>query len=212
MCSHYQALKLYELGWKRFGVAAPAALVRAELWPGYVGAFVRRHAHADLGDAAVPEREVLAGVFGLLPRWSKDLKLARHTFNARSETVSEKPSFRDAWRKGQRCIIPAQAIYEPDWRTGKAVPTRISRADGAPMGLAGLWDWSALGGGTLSYTMLTINADEHPFMNQFHRPQEEKRSVVILPDAAYADWLDAAVADQGGLLQLYPAHALTAST
>ncbi len=157
------------------------------LWPGYVGTFVRRHAHADIGDDAVTEREALLGVFGLVPHWSKDLKSARHTFNARSETVAEIPSFRDAWRKGQRCIIPAQAIYEPDWRSGKAVATRIARADGEPMGLAGLWAWSPLNGGTLSYTMLTINANDHPVMNRFHRPEDEKRSVVVLPDAAYSD-------------------------
>jgi putative SOS response-associated peptidase YedK len=60
--------------------------------------------------------------------------------------------------------------------------------------------------------MLTVNADHHPFMNQFHRAEEEKRSVVILPDAAYSEWLDAAVKDQGSFLQLYPADALSAST
>jgi putative SOS response-associated peptidase YedK len=54
-------------------------------------------------------------------------------------TVAEKTSFRDAWKHAQHCIIPAESIYEPDWRSGKAVSTKIERADGAPMGIAGLW-------------------------------------------------------------------------
>jgi putative SOS response-associated peptidase YedK len=72
------------------------------------------------------------------------LVAARRTYNARSETAREKPSFRDAWRRGQHCLIPAEAIYEPDWRCGKAVATRISRADGKRMGIAGRWTgWKA---------------------------------------------------------------------
>ena len=62
------------------------------------------------------------------------------TVHARSETASVKRSFREAWKKAQHCIIPAVAIYEPDWRTGKAIPTRISRADGRLLGIAGLWE------------------------------------------------------------------------
>ena len=211
MCSHYQQLKLDEIGWKRFAAAAPAGPLKSDLWPGYTGAFVRRHPQAGVGDNAMPEREALPGVFGLVPHWAKDLTIARHTFNARSETAAQKPSFRDAWRKGQRCIIPAAAIFEPDWRSGKAVATRIALADGEPMGLAGLWAWSPLNGGTLSYTMLTINADAHEFMNQFHRPGEEKRMVVILPDEAYSAWLDASPAEQVGFLRPYPAEQLTAA-
>ncbi|UMZ10666.1 SOS response-associated peptidase family protein [Pseudomonas sp. MPFS] len=110
--------------------------------------------------------------FGLIPSWSKDNKIVRYTYNARSETVAEKPSFRNAWRRGQHCIIPAVAIYEPDWRTGKAIATRICRADGEIMGIAGLWEqWQNpdMGEVTHSYTMLTVNADEHAFMRNYHR-------------------------------------------
>ena len=73
----------------------------------------------------MPSREALVGRFGLIPHWSKDDKISRHTYNARAETVMEKPSFRDAWQKAQDCIISAQAIYEADWRIGKAIATRI---------------------------------------------------------------------------------------
>ena len=117
--------------------------------------------------------------FGLIPAWAKDDKISRHTYNARSETAAEKPSYRDAWRLGRRCIIPAEAFYEPDWRSGKAVPTRITRADRQPMGIAGIWmGWKAPDGSIVrSYSMLTINADQHAFMQQFHKPQDEKRMV-----------------------------------
>ena len=147
-----------------------------------------------------------------IPHWSKDTKIARHTFNARSETVGEKPSFRDPWRKGQRCIIPAQAIYEPDWRSGKAVATRIALASGEPMGIAGLWAWwrSPTGEEIHSYTMLTINADEHGLMRQFHKPTDEKRMVVILPPERYRDWLVATLAESTGFMQAFPADLLTA--
>ena len=114
MCSHYQALKEQDRYFKYFGVEPPVDPSTHDLWPGYLGAFIRRHHNADVGDEAVPPRESLTGLFGLVPHWSQDAKLARHTFNARSETVAEKPSFREAWKRVQRCIIPAEAIFEPD--------------------------------------------------------------------------------------------------
>jgi len=57
------------------------------------------------------------------------------TYTARSETAFEKPSFWDAWRWGRHCIVPAPSFFEPDWRSGKAVTARNSRADGQLMGL-----------------------------------------------------------------------------
>ena len=139
MCSHYdpqidpQRLKA------DFGVDDLPLGLKSSLWPGYHGPFVRKREFADGGDTAAPFRELLVGSFGLIPHWSKDATIARRTYNARTETVHEKPSYRDAWRQARHCIIPAEAIYEPDWRSGKAVPTRITRADGQPMGIAGLW-------------------------------------------------------------------------
>ena len=57
-------------------------------------------------------------VFGLAPPWVKDLCFARHTYNARSETVASKPSYRSAWRKGQFCLVPMLAFYEPSYASG----------------------------------------------------------------------------------------------
>ena len=156
-------------------------------------------------------RELLVGSFGLIPHWAKDATIARNTYNARSETVHEKPSYRDALRQARHCIIPAEAIYEPDWRSGRAVPTRITRVDGMPMGIAGIWSsWRNPSGDVIfSYSMLTINA-EQPFMRQFHKPDDEKRSVVILHERDYDNWLNAATSDSREFLNLYPAENLVA--
>lgn len=213
MCVHYEATTDRALYRRHFGVDAPTGAELHDLWPGYAGSFIRRPRPED-HEGAPPAMEAMAGVFGLIPHWAKDMTIARHTYNARSETVAEKPSYRDAWRLGRRCIIPADAFYEPDWRSGKAVPTRIALADGMPMGIAGIWTgWRSPDGHIVrSYSMLTINAGEHPLMRQFHKPQDEKRMVVILPEERYIDWLTATPAGAVELLQLYPAQWLTAST
>ena len=212
MCSHYQGVKDQERLRRHFGVAAPADPGREDLWPGYVGSFIRRHPLGDVGDEAVPPLEALTGMFGLVPHWSADTKIARHTYNARSETVAVKPSFRDAWKHAQHCIIPAEAFFEPDWRSGRAVATRIASADGAPLGLAGLWArWRSPQGELVhSYTMLTINADAHPLMQQFHKPGEEKRMVVVLAPQLYQAWLAAPPDAAADFLQAWPAERLLA--
>jgi putative SOS response-associated peptidase YedK len=139
-----------------------------------------------------------------------DDKISRHTYNARSETVMQKPSLRDAWRKAQLCIIAAAGIYEPDWRSGNAVATRIEANDGKPMGIAGLWSaWRGPTGEVInSFTMLTINADDHPLMRNFHRPEDEKRMVVILSPAYFDAWLTATAEQSPLFLMLYPSESL----
>lgn len=212
MCSHYQALKERELYRRHFGVYPPDDLGKHDLWPGYTGTFMRRHPHADVGDEAVPRREALNGLFGLVPHWSTDTKMTRFTYNARSETAATKPSFRDAWKHAQHCIIPAEAIFEPDYRSGRPVPARITMADGSPMGIAGLWSrWKSSQGEIVhSYTMLTINAEHHPLMRLFHKPGDEKRMVVILPVARYDDWLQARPEQSLAFMRPFPADQMMA--
>lgn len=195
MCSRFKSVTDANRMAQFFKAAMPDG-VRADIWPTYESAYI-------VADGA-GSRRVQLGQFGLLPHWAKDSTFGRHTYNARSETVAEKPSFRDAWLRGQRCIIPAEAIYEPQWQGGKAQSTAIARADGYPMGIAGLWSqWQD----KLSFTMLTVNADDHAFMRHFHKPQDEKRMVVILPMGAYRDWLNPATDAQAFMLQ-YPAERL----
>ena len=212
MCSHYESVTAPARLKKAFGVGMPLG-VRADVWPGYASLFIRRPKAWAAGDDAVPGHEAMAGVFGMIPHWAKDEKAARRTYNARSETVAEKPSFRDAWRLARHCIIPAEALYEPDWRTGKAVATRISRQDGQPMGIAGLWTgWKSPDGSVVrSMTMLTVNADAHPLMRNYHKPDDEKRMVVILPPAQYDDWLDAPPDQSMHFMRQFSADLMVAS-
>lgn len=216
MCTHYQALKDKEKFLKSFNVEPPARLEKWDMWPLYSGCFIRVSREIDSGDEAVPAREAIEAQWGLVPHWVKteeDAKTrSRRLVNARSETAGTLPSFRDAWARGHKCIIPAEAVFEPDWRSGKAVPTRISRADGEPLGIAGLWTGWKSPTGTIvrSYTMLTINADEHPLMRNFHRPGDEKRMVVILPEGSYEDWLTAPVERTMAFMRSYPAVELVA--
>jgi len=212
MCSHYQAMKEQDRYRRYFGVTPPADPGKLDVWPGYAATFIRRPREADVGDEAVPDREALSGVFGLIPHWAADTKIGRQTFNARSETVAVKPSFRDAWKNAQHCIIPVEAFFEPDWRSGKAIPTRISSTTGEPLGIAGLWaSWKSPKGVLHSFTMLTINADGHELMCQFHKPVDEKRMVVILPPDSYDHWLRAKPQDSMDFMRQYPSERLQAT-
>jgi len=211
MCSRYEpVLNRVRLN-QHFGIDQIDSGLKPELYPGYLGHFIRKHEHADVGDEAVPLRELMIGSFGLIPHWSKDTKMARRAYNARSETAHEKPCFRDAWRLSRHCIIPAEAFYEPDWRTGKCLPTRIVRVDGKPLGIAGLWTgWKQPNGEILrSFTMLTVNANDHPFMQNYHKPEDEKRMIVILQEDEYDAWLAAPPEDSRYFLRQYPAELLT---
>jgi putative SOS response-associated peptidase YedK len=176
-----------------------------------MGPFVRKHEYADVGDEAVPSRELMVDAFGMVPPWAKDVKITKQTYNARSETAHEKPSFKDAWRRSRHCIIPATGFFEPDWRSGKAKPTRIVRTDGKPIGIAGLWaECRFPSGDTIhSFTMLTINADDHPLMRNFHKPGDEKRMIVILHEDDYDVWLSAPSEESRQFLRQYPAELLT---
>ena len=81
------------------------------------------------------------------------------------------------------------------------------------MGIAGLWSWwkSPAGNAVHSFTMLTINADEHALMQNFHKPGDEKRMVVVLPEGAYQDWLTAPAAQAMCFISSYPAEGLAAA-
>ena len=154
--------------------------------------------------------------FGLIPAWAKDDKIARHTYNARSETASQKPSFRSAWRNRQFALVLCDNFYEPSYESDKAVRWKIERADQQPFGIACLWDrWTDPSSGELivSFSMLTVNADEHPVMKQFHKPGDEKRTPVIISAEYHAAWLGAELDDAQAWMswQHMPALVATAS-
>jgi putative SOS response-associated peptidase YedK len=121
---------------------------------------------------------------------------------------------------GPRCIIPALNFDEPCWETGKNIWWTFYRADGAPWGLAGLWNaWVDKATGEMheSYTMLTINADHHPLMGRMHKPdpklpadQQGKRSVIPIEQVDVDQWLTGTAKDAQALLRVPPVELFTA--
>lgn len=211
MCSHYQAPTAFERIRLWAGLRELSASLNpgpGDVWPLYRAPILRRDP-----DRVEHVREVVAGQFGMLAHWAKDITQARKTYNARTETVATKPSYRDAWKRGQRCVIPAEWIFEPSYELpGRPVPWKIRHAQDQMLGIAGLWSrWRAPAGGEdlLTFTMLTINAEDHPLMRRFHRPEDEKRMVVILDPADYDRWLDCPAGEMMGMMRQYPADLLT---
>ncbi|WP_422169964.1 SOS response-associated peptidase [Limnohabitans sp.] len=152
--------------------------------------------------------------FGLIPAWAKDDKISRHTYNARSETAAEKPSYRTAWRQRQYGLVLVDHFYEPSYESGRAMRWRIALASGDPFGIACLWDrWTdpASGERVVSFSMLTVNADEHPVMNQFHKSGDEKRTPVIIAPALHGAWLSADVSQATALMNWQHMPELVAS-
>jgi len=152
--------------------------------------------------AASGSRELCMLRWGLVPSWSRDATRAARLINARSETVAEKPSYRDAYR-ARRCLVPADGFYE--WRrSGRArLPIHFQRTGGLPFAFAGLWErWSSpVDGAELqTFTVLTTTANE--LVGEVH-----DRMPVILTEGALDRWMDPRSSERelAGLLRPYPA-------
>ena len=130
-------------------------------------------------------REFAMPRWGLVPHWAKDPAIGGRMINARAESLAEKPSFRDAYRR-RRCLVAADGFYE--WRKapdGGRRPYHIHLPDGAPFAIAGLWEsWSAPGAETLE-TCALITTEANRTVEPIHH-----RMPVILPPDAYQCWLD----------------------
>lgn len=152
--------------------------------------------------------------FSLAPYWSKDTKIARHTYNARYETAADKPSYRSPWRYRRYALVPMLGFFEPDYETGKAIRWKIGCRDGQPFTVAAIWDaWrNPVGGGILhSFSLLTLNADGHPVMGRFHWPDDEKRSLAIISEDRREDWLHATPTEAFSLIRPMPPEEFTAT-
>ena len=166
-----------------------------ETWPGYPAPiYIGDHAQSTESTANMPAGGTLLARFGLIPFRSTDPSKVRNTQNARSETVDKLWSYKPAWDRSQFCLVPMRRFFEPDWRTGKSIRTAIQRRDGDAFTVAGIWDrWVDKSSGEVisSFSMLTINADGHAVMSQFHKPGDEKRSLVVIPEELRDEWLEA---------------------
>ena len=225
MSSQYESLHPDHLYPDIFDVEAPSgAGVGRQVWPRRPGVFIRnKPALPSVESAEHPYpgaigRELVVGQFGLVPSWVKsasDAKLrSSKLVNARSETASTSNNYRGAWLGAQRCIVPMMAFHQDDWRSGKAVSTRVARVDGKPMGVAGLWEcWTGAEGEVIvSFCLLTVNANSHALMHRYGQPGSEKRMLAILNEGAYGAWLNAAQPEKAReFMRAYPAEGLTAN-
>lgn len=123
--------------------------------------------------------------WGLIPPWAKDAKIGSKCFNARAETVAEKPTFRGSFNS-RRCLVPADAFYEWQAREGrKKLPYRISMRGEEIFSLAGLWSrWEPPDGDPIeTYTILTTEP------NELLKPIHDRMPVILAREAEMA-WAD----------------------
>ncbi len=152
------------------------------------------------------EREAVFLKWGLVPSWAKDVSMGAKLINARSETVTEKPSFREAFKK-RRCIIPADGFYEWQRTEGRKQPYFFRMKDERPFGFAGLWErWEGEDKRVInSCTILTTEA------NEVMRPVHDRMPVILHPDD-YELWLGAEARELDyvkELLRPYPADEMS---
>jgi len=167
---------------------APRGTWEHEVWQDYAAPLIVAAGPARPGAG----RRCLVGSYGMVPQHRlAPGSRAYSTMNARIETVAELPSYRDAWARGQFCLLPMERWFEPNYENGRHQRWSIGRADGLPLAVAGLWRaWEEPGGRRVcSFTQLTVNADAHPLLSRFHRPGDEKRALVPLDPAHWDAWL-----------------------
>jgi putative SOS response-associated peptidase YedK len=145
--------------------------------------------------------------WGLIPSWAKDPKIGNQCINAKAETVTEKPSFRSAFKK-RRCLVIATGFYEWQVQEHAKQPMWIGRRDKRPFAFAGLWEhWQPAEGDVIeSCTIITTEPNE--LMSPIHN-----RMPVILVPASYDQWLDPTfqqVEPLKALLRPYSSEELTA--
>lgn len=141
--------------------------------------------------------------------------------NARIESVATLPAFKDAWKQGRRCLIPAEWLQEPNWESGKCVWWQLKRADGLLWMVAGIWsEWTDPATGEIvpNYAMLTFNVNDHPLLNRLHKPDKDRDTGATLPlemqdkrgeahiePYLWTRWLDGDVNEASALL-VAPSH------
>jgi len=121
--------------------------------------------------------------WGLVPHWAKDPSIGTKLINARGESVAEKPSFREAFKK-RRCLVPANGFFE--WKAEGKIkqPHFISLKSGVPMAMAGLWEsWKSPDGEIVrTVCIVTIGA------NELMAPIHDRMPVLVAPEH-WQSWL-----------------------
>jgi putative SOS response-associated peptidase YedK len=135
--------------------------------------------------------------WGLTPSWMKEPRPGKPIINARSETILEKPSFKNAIRR-RRCLIPADGYYE--WQgdvPGKKIPFYFHQPGNGPFAFAGLWEhWMGADGSEIE-TAAIITSEPNTVVARIH----DRMPVVIQPEN-HAQWLDVQNVDGPEAVQL----------
>lgn len=127
--------------------------------------------------------------WGIIPKWSKELKMKFPTINARAEDMLEKKTYVPLWSKGQRCLVVFDGFYE--WRKPDKQPFTIYRADGEPLVLAGLYeDWTDKASGEVTRTAAIFTTAANGTMAPLH-----DRMPVVLEENQWAPYLGEAGAE-----------------
>jgi len=141
-------------------------------------------------------KQIVKCHWGFVPPWSKDLSVGYKMINARSETVAEKPSFKNAFRK-QRCLVVANGFYEWQKEKNRKVPVYISLKSGKPFGFAGLYTVWISPEGKKICTCTILTTESNDLIAPIH-----DRMPVIIPRDKEDLWLDPAVNDVDKLKDL----------
>lgn len=143
-------------------------------------------------------RQIFTFKWGLVPHWAKDESIGNKLINARAETLTEKPSFREAFAR-RRCIVPASGFYE--WQKaskGAKQPFYFYLKEKEVFGFAGLWEeWLDWHYGELTQTCTTITTEANEVLKPVH-----DRMPIILKSHDYDFWLDRKIKDTGKLQNL----------
>jgi len=142
-------------------------------------------------------RAITAYRWGLIPHWAADAKVGSRMFNARAETLTTSPAFRDAFKR-HRCLVPVDSFYE--WKREGTVrqPYRVVRDDRTPLALAGLWaGWRDPATDSVRRTFTIITSRPNEALRDLH-----DRMPVVVPPGAWDRWLSDAAADPGELLAI----------
>jgi len=146
--------------------------------------------------------------WGLIPHWAKDTSIATSTINAKSETATEKPAFRDPL-KFRRCLIPADGFYEWKRSAASKQPYCFEVNDGQLFAFAGLWDgWKQPNGDWLR-TCSILTTIPNAVTSAIH----DRMPVILSPDE-YDLWLDPGMTDAkvvSELLKPYDARLMPAT-
>lgn len=143
--------------------------------------------------------------FGLIPKWAEDKCIGTKTYNARHETLLEKPTFAEATQKCKFGVIPVTEFYESKYIDAKPQRWGVRRKDGQAFYIAALYEICKQGDEVIrSATMLSMDALDHPMMKDFHEPGNVKRSVVVIPTARLDEWLSLKTSDIGQFMQGFP--------